>query len=1229
MRACVESIIRFTDISQAEIILVANGAPEETRQLASEFHLKLLWSNEAIGYTRACNEGMKVATGDYVIPFNDDCVVLGPEWINMMLAPFDDPQMGITGPLMLHCPDAQRDFLVGFCFMVKREVLTAANYYDETFSPGYGEDCDLCCKAVDAGWKIVQVPVGEQNHLMDKGAESDLPDWKKDRMWVSSFPLYHDGNQTFGKDPEAFDVILRRNRVVLQERYRKVNTPTDTCGCGLPTFDGVCIECLKKEGIDIYEAAATDGWFGVDECAQLARWVKALPPNSVVCEVGSWHGRSSRAIAANLSEGSRLFCIDTFHGSSGEPEMHGTAHLDRGDHAFQWWLCNLWKYVDSGQVIPIRCDSVNAAHTLNHLGLKVDLLFVDADHSLEGFKTDIGKWAPLMKEGALWCGHDYYPEGKEPFAWIGVRAGVQELFPDAEKTATSLWYSRSKPKSRRTVIDAIPFNDELLLLETRFAELDSVVDRFVVVEATRSHSGNPKPLHFADNLDRFQPWLNKVTHIVVDDFPIEGLSGPDLHWAIERHQRDSIMRALTECKDDDIIIISDTDEIPRASAVASYEPSKGLCCLEMKLYYGSMNCEGVEPWRWTRMLTYGQLKEIKPCGARYIPNYEEHQVIKQAGWHFSFMGGPDEWVKKLEDTPHQEYNKPEFKDKAIMLERVRNGMDMLGRDIPYRIVEIDESYPKFVLDNIGRFERSQFVMHPEAYSYVAKVKEEFPDFFKNKKVLEVGSLIINGTVRDFFQDCDYTGIDLSAGHGVDQIANVNDFIPANYDVVISTEMFEHDKDWQKSLLTMYNKVKPGGMLLVTCAGPTRPEHGTTRTDSYSSPFTTNYYGNISRDDFLGVLGTKMFDECEIGYQRGQEDLVFFGIKPAEQTRETITACISTKDRYFTTLPLAISAIAQQTHKVDTLVVYDDGEQLDLREISPYNNLLKMLDELKVEWKIVATPRQGQVGNHQHCLETAETDLIWRIDDDEIPMPDCLEKLLECMAEDVGAVGGLVHHPGAVDAPPDFLDGSLDDVKANLNLSWFAWNGGPREVAQLYSTFVYRREAGKKAGGYPKGLSQIGHREETIFSHSIQRAGYRLLLQPLAKTFHLRENSGGIRSFTDHSMWEADEKIFQSYLQEWGANGGKPTKTIVLDCGIGDHFAFKSILPELRRRHLDKELILAVCFPKVFEGDNLKLISIADAKTMLGARYDDSNLYKWMWTNRWTKLLHEAMLEFWG
>lgn len=365
--------------------------------------------------------------------------------------------------------------------------------------------------------------------------------------------------------------------------------------------------------------------------------------------------------------------------------------------------------------------------------------------------------------------------------------------------------------------------------------------------------------------------------------------------------------------------------------------------------------------------------------------------------------------------------------------------------------------------------------------------------------------------------------------------------------------------------------------------------------------------------------------------------ILSGVPNLSKKHWTVTACVSTKDRYATTLPLCISAIATQTRKPDKLVIYDDGEQVDLHTISPFEGLLKMCGELKIPYEIFRTPRKGQVVNHQHALDTCEHDLLWRIDDDCIAMPDCLERLLNTFRDhghggeqdSIGAVAGLVLHPGAINAPPDFLDGSLKDVERGMNLQWFSWNGGPREVGHLYSSFLINVQAARKSGGYPRELSVVSHREETIMSHQMFRAGFKLVVDPRAVTWHLRESTGGIRSFDDQSLWEHDEQIFQSYLKEWGEKDNSPTKLVVLDCGIGDHFAFKSILPQLKAKHTDKELCLAVCYPNVFDGEGLKLISIADARNMLGQRYDSANLYKWCWEKAWDRPLTEAMLEFWG
>jgi SAM-dependent methyltransferase len=170
-------------------------------------------------------------------------------------------------------------------------------------------------------------------------------------------------------------------------------------------------------------------------------------------------------------------------------------------------------------------------------------------------------------------------------------------------------------------------------------------------------------------------------------------------------------------------------------------------------------------------------------------------------------------------------------------------------------------------------------MHQEARDFIAGVKSEYPQFFVGRKVLEVGSLDINGSVREFFEKCDYTGIDLGEGPGVDTVALVHEYeYPDSYDVVISAEMLEHDKHWRKSLTAMYRNVKVGGLLVVSCAGPTRLKHGVVSRKPGDSPFTTDYYRNISVNDFEDVLPPTKFLRFVLALSANYKDLYFFGIK---------------------------------------------------------------------------------------------------------------------------------------------------------------------------------------------------------------------------------------------------------------------------------------------------------------------------------------------------------------
>lgn len=170
-------------------------------------------------------------------------------------------------------------------------------------------------------------------------------------------------------------------------------------------------------------------------------------------------------------------------------------------------------------------------------------------------------------------------------------------------------------------------------------------------------------------------------------------------------------------------------------------------------------------------------------------------------------------------------------------------------------------------------------MHTEVNEFVENVKNTFSDYFKGTNVLEGGSLDLNGSVRKHFKNCHYVGVDLAPGKGVDVVCPIHQFSTNRvFDVVITTEMLEHDKYWKQSLENMFKMLKPEGLMIVTCAGPERPEHGTARTSPADSPYTNDYYRNLDHKDFFSALPKDLFHPYEYGYKRGLQDFVFWGIK---------------------------------------------------------------------------------------------------------------------------------------------------------------------------------------------------------------------------------------------------------------------------------------------------------------------------------------------------------------
>lgn len=336
----------------------------------------------------------------------------------------------------------------------------------------------------------------------------------------------------------------------------------------------------------------------------------------------------------------------------------------------------------------------------------------------------------------------------------------------------------------------------------------------------------------------------------------------------------------------------------------------------------------------------------------------------------------------------------------------------------------------------------------------------------------------------------------------------------------------------------------------------------------------------------------------------------------------VTCGVPTKDRY-DSLVLTLAALAFQTYKDFHIIIVDDSDQpKDIREIPTYLAVFELLRSQQITWQVVYGRKMGQHYSHQMVQDISRAKWIWRVDDDEVPEQTTLEQLVSYTntCPELGAVAGLVL-PSIPTTVPANANNIISDV--NLpNLQWFKPSkNGVHSVEHLHSTFLYRRGIAR----YELALSPAAHREETLFTHEIFRAGYKLLIDPSIVTWHFRSNHGGIRSYQDVRFWEEDDKLFQDKLQEWGVNT-VPCKSVVLDCGRGDQVIVKSLIPRLKEKY--GRLVMAVCNNDIFEGEDVELISIAEAKLRFG-NLDRFNIYRWCIDHNHDREIVHAFEEMYG
>jgi beta-1,4-mannosyl-glycoprotein beta-1,4-N-acetylglucosaminyltransferase len=203
----------------------------------------------------------------------------------------------------------------------------------------------------------------------------------------------------------------------------------------------------------------------------------------------------------------------------------------------------------------------------------------------------------------------------------------------------------------------------------------------------------PKPMCLENNAERFRAFKDKIIYLRFNQPMLPNISP----WIRESAQRDYTIEGLRDCSPDDIIITSDADEIIKKEAIELYDPKRGVTPLRIKMSYYYVNCVSNEDWFRPQIMTY---KDLALTGVNTMRYRYFGKCIDNAGWHFSYLGGVENIQKKIDAFCHTEFSVT----KESIENSVRDRVDLFGRNVTqYKIEPLDDSYPKYLLDNQEKF----------------------------------------------------------------------------------------------------------------------------------------------------------------------------------------------------------------------------------------------------------------------------------------------------------------------------------------------------------------------------------------------------------------------------------------------------------------------------------------------------------------------------------------------
>ena len=259
-------------------------------------------------------------------------------------------------------------------------------------------------------------------------------------------------------------------------------------------------------------------------------------------------------------------------------------------------------------------------------------------------------------------------------------------------------------------IDCITFFDNNFIFDFRYNVMKNYVDKFVICESLYDHRNNKKGVNF----DPDKKYINdpQILHIVVEKpFPKNTNA-----WQNQAIQRDYIIKKLNFAEDNDFIFFSDPDEILNPEVLKNFDLKKKYGIFLQRFFNYKFNIFNPyeSPWEGTKVCKKKNLKSIdfmrekvRKKNLRYkfyrFDKEKNIQIFENAGWHFNNVMSPEKISKKLKTFAHNEFSSEEFSSVETIRNKINAKVDLFNRNEKYEVVRIDESFPKYLLDNLLKF----------------------------------------------------------------------------------------------------------------------------------------------------------------------------------------------------------------------------------------------------------------------------------------------------------------------------------------------------------------------------------------------------------------------------------------------------------------------------------------------------------------------------------------------